>query len=193
MIKQSVYFLLVLSLLFCSAFQTEKLAVNKIEAQLAYEFLCGVRKTPSDYQTALPFLKNTKISKQSLRWNDTLARVAEAKALDLAQKNYFSHTNKSGNGINILIHQAGFTLPPDWIKPKSNNYFESIAAGKENGIEAIKQLLIDKGVPSLGHRKHLLGSDDFNASLTDIGIGFVKGNAQTDYQSYCCVIIAKNK
>jgi hypothetical protein len=193
MIKQSVYFLLVLSLLFCSAFQTEKLTINKIEAQLAYEFLCGVRKTPSDYQTALPFLKNTKISKQSLRWNDTLARVAEAKALDLAQKNYFSHTNKSGNGINILIHQAGFTLPPDWIKPKSNNYFESIAAGKENGIEAIKQLLIDKGVPSLGHRKHLLGSDDFNASLTDIGIGFVKGNAQTDYQSYCCVIIAKNK
>jgi hypothetical protein len=65
MIKQSVYFLLVLSLLFCSAFQTEKLAVNKIEAQLAYEFLCGVRKTPSDYQTALPFLKNTKISKLS--------------------------------------------------------------------------------------------------------------------------------
>jgi hypothetical protein len=182
-----------ISLFTSSIFQNKIFEANKNEAQLAYQYLIQIRSNPNQFYAEFPFLKSTKISKQSLRWNDTLAKVAEAKALEMAQKNYFSHTNKAGKGINILIHEAGYTLPADWIKPKSNNYFESIAAGKENGIEAIKQLLIDKGVPSLGHRKHLLGSEDFNANLSDVGIGFVKGNEKTDYRSYCCVIIAKKE
>jgi uncharacterized protein YkwD len=180
-------------LMFCSSFQNKSISIVKTEAQLAFEYLNQIRNNPAAYVKEFPFLKSTKIEQTSLRWNDTLAQVAEAKALEMAQKNYFSHTNKAGKGINILIHEAGYTLPADWIKPKSNNYFESIAAGKENGIESIKILLIDKGVPSLGHRKHLLGIGEFNKDLVDIGIGFVKGNAQTDYQSYCCIIIAKNE
>ncbi|MCG9879940.1 MAG: CAP domain-containing protein [Bacteroidia bacterium] len=167
--------------------------INKQEAKLAFEYLQKIRFSPKDYEKELPFLRGTKISKQILRWNDTLAKVAEQKALDMSRKNYFSHTNKEGKGINILIHQAGYTLPEEWIKPKSSNYFESIAAGKENAIQSINLLLIDKGVPSLGHRKHLLGIGEFNEDLTDIGIGFAKGTAKSDYISYMCVIIAKKE
>lgn len=166
---------------------------DKQEAKLAFEYLQQIRFSPKEFEKELPFLKSSNISKQVLRWNDTLARVAEQKALDMAQKNYFSHTNKAGKGINILIHEAGYTLPADWIKPKSNNYFESIAAGKASGVESINLLLIDKGVSSLGHRKHLLGIGDFNKDLSDIGIGFAKGGPKSDYISYMCVIIAKQE
>jgi uncharacterized protein YkwD len=137
-------------------------------------------------------LKQAKISKQQLRWNDTLAKVAETKALDMADKNYFAHVDKKGFGINYRINEAGYEIEPAWIKPKSENFFESICAGMESGKNAIDILLIDKGIPSLGHRKHLLGLDDWNASLYDIGIGYVNIPEGSKYISYMSLIIAKH-
>jgi len=75
---------------------------------------------------------------------------------------------------------------------KQNNFFESIAAGVDNGEEAIRLLIIDKGFPSQGHRKHLLGMGEWNASLTDIGIGFARRNSGSSYTTYVSIIIAKH-
>lgn len=167
--------------------------VNKEEAKKAFEYLNQFRANPKEYGDKLKLNLKKVEPRPALIWNETLAKVAEARALDMAENKYFSHVNKKGQGINILIHEAGYTLPKKWLKNKQDNFFESIQAGAKDGIEAINDLIIDKGTPSLGHRKHLLGMDDdkpFNSKLKDIGIGFVSCPKGCQYNSYTCVIIA---
>jgi uncharacterized protein YkwD len=186
-------YLVSMMLVFLFAFVPKKEApvLNREEARKAFMYLNAIRNNAGAYSKDLKFLKSTKITPSSLIWNDTLAAVAEAKAWDMAQLNYFSHTDKKGYGINYALFKAGYPVDPLWLKPKKANYFESIAAGNHTGEQFIVLLLEDKGVPSLGHRKHLLGSDEWNSTLTEIGIGYVKAPAGADYAYYCSIVIAK--
>ncbi|MGN6164964.1 MAG: CAP domain-containing protein [Flavisolibacter sp.] len=162
------------------------------EGQAAFNLLNDIRKHPKDYISSFPFLKDVQPTYE-LKWNDTLAQVAESKALDMARRNYFAHVDQDGYGINHYIHKAGYKLEPDWIRKPQQNLFESCNAGAHNGEEAIRMLLTDNGVPSLGHRIHLLGLDSWSSSLVDIGIGFAKADKGNNYISYTCIIIAKHK
>jgi uncharacterized protein YkwD len=182
--------ILFLSILFLSGTRQEP-AVNRQEARSAFSFLNSIRENPQAFTEKFPFLKKLK-GCAVLKWNDTLAKVAEAKAMDLAKRNYFGHVDPDGNGMNYFINKAGYTLNSDWLKTRSENYFESLGAGAASGNEAISNLLIDANTPSLGHRIHLLGLDDWNGSLTDIGIGYVVADGKSTYISYMCVLIAKH-
>jgi uncharacterized protein YkwD len=136
--------------------------------------------------------KNLEIKIRKLIWNNTLASVAEAKAYDMAKRNYFDHIDPGGYGINYYINKAGYKLNAEWTQDKSDNSFESIVAGPEDGQAALKTLIMDNGVTSFGHRDHLLGIGDWNASLTDIGIGFARRDTGSDYTTYVSIIIAKH-
>lgn len=187
------YIFLVLIPLFFGSFKgNEPAIIDKQEAQNAYVYLSEVRGNPDKYSEELTYKKGLKVSGIKLMWNENLAKVAEQKALDMATRNYFGHVDPDGYGINYFINKSGYKLNPDWLKSKSDNYFESLAANHATGIDMIKALIIDKQTPSLGHRIHLLGLNDWNASLTDIGIGFSKRNSGSTYQTYICVIIAKH-
>jgi uncharacterized protein YkwD len=165
--------------------------VVKEEAQQAFQLINTIRSHPEKYYKELHLNSKLRITKTPLRWNDTLAKVAEAKALDMAKRNYFAHVNPDGYGINFFINQSGYTLNADWLKDKKENFFESIGSGYDSGREAVKALIIDTDDPAMGHRDHLLGVKDWDASLVDIGIGFVKCDGG-QYQSYICIIIAKH-
>jgi uncharacterized protein YkwD len=165
--------------------------VVKEEAQLAFELLNNIRSNPEKYYKDLHLNGKLRVTKTPLRWNDTLARVAEAKALDMAKRNYFNHVNPDGYGINYFINQSGYKLNADWLKDKKENFFESLGSGHDSGAEAVKSLIIDAEDASKGHRNHLLGIGEWDTSLYDIGIGFVKCDGG-DYQSYICIIIAKH-
>jgi len=112
--------------------------------------------------------------------------------LDMANRDYFGHVTPEGLGINIQIHEAGYRLPSDWFKDKKQNFFESISAGRDTGALAIRDLIVDKDVPELGHRKHLLGMTDFFAKCTDIGIGFAR-KPNSRYRTYMSIIVARKK
>lgn len=187
----SIFILLIL----CSAFtEDDGIEIDKTEAQKAFELLMNIRENPSVYAKTLNLPATVKPAKTQLKWNSILAKVAEEKAYDMAKRNYFSHVTPDGFGINYLLKKAGYSLDKNWTKNKADNYFESMAAGFKTGEEAVLFLIEDKGVPSFGHRKHLLGIDSWNSNLTDIGIGFVRTeNRNNDYETYCCIIIAKNK
>ncbi|MBN2786891.1 MAG: CAP domain-containing protein [Paludibacteraceae bacterium] len=166
--------------------------INLEEAKNAFEYLNRVRQNPKNYSKEIGgFMRSIK-PMPALIWNDTLARVAQEKALDMANKNYFAHINKSGQGINILIHQAGYTLEKEFIKNKKNNFFESLAMGQDNGVEVINELILDKVVNPPSHRQHLLGLTDFWASCLDIGIGFVTTD-NPQIPTYTCIIIARHR
>ncbi|WP_205513345.1 CAP domain-containing protein [Longitalea arenae] len=165
--------------------------IVKEEAQQAFQLLNAIRNNPAKYYRELHLDAKLPVTKTPLRWNDTLARVAEAKAMDMAKRNYFDHVNPEGYGINYFIHQSGYTLNADWLKDKKENFFESIGSGHDSGVEAIKSLIIDAEDPGKGHRDHLLGIGKWDATLKDVGIGFVKCDGGK-YQSYICIIIAKH-
>ena len=165
--------------------------VVKEEAQGAFQLVNSIRNNPEKYYKELKLNSKLRITKTLLRWNDTLARVAEAKALDMAKRNYFNHVNPDGYGINYSINQSGYQLNADWLKDKKENFFESLGSGHDSGTEAVKSLIIDADDATKGHRDHLLGIGDWDATLVDIGIGFVKCDGGK-YQSYTCIIIAKH-
>lgn len=165
--------------------------LDREEAQKAYVLLNKIRIDPSAFAEEMPFLAEI-AKKHPLKWNDTLAAVAEAKALDMANRNYVGHVDSEGYGMNYYINKAGYKLKDKWLTAKEANYFESISAGAPDGETTIRNLLWDKNVPSLGHRKHLLGLDEWNAAMVDIGIGYVKGDGNSRYKSYVCVLIARH-
>ena len=184
------YMVPLLTLLF-SFFYNNNPFVVKEEAKQAYELLNTIRTSPATYYSQLHLNTQLGITQKTLRWNDTLAQIAEAKAMDMAKRNYFNHITPEGYGINYQIQQSGYTLPPDWTKNKKENFFESISVGAATGKEAIETLILDADDAHFGHRNHLLGIGDWNASLVDIGIGFVKCDAG-QYKSYACIVIAKH-
>ena len=189
--KQSIFYLFI-TLLFVS-FKTDSRAyLDKSEAKQAFEFLNDIRANPGRYARELRLNKNANTSTTKLVWNNDLAKAAEAKAYDMANRNYFNHIDPNGYGMNYYIQKNGYSLDPAWTNSKRNNFFESIAAGVDDGEAAIRLLIIDRGEPSQGHRKHLLGMGSFYASLTDIGIGFARRNSGSNYTTYISIIIAKH-
>jgi len=178
--------------LFGSFKNSDPTIIDKLEAQNAFLYLTEVRDNPDKFSSELNYKKGLKVSGVKLRWNDTLTKVAEQKAQDMATRNYFGHVDPSGYGMNYFINKSGYRLDPAWLKLKSDNYFESLAANHSSGIDMIKALIIDKQTPSLGHRIHLLGLNEWNATLGDIGIGFSRRNSGSNYKTYICVIIAKH-
>ena len=181
-----------LVLLTLLAFTLKEPSLDKAEAKEAFLLINLVRTNPEKFQKEFSFLKEYK-KMPRLLWNDTLAEVAEAKALDMARNNYFAHVDGKGFGMNYYINQAGYKLDSACLVNPRANRFESLNAGGLTGKEAVKMLLIDDGVPSLGHRKHLLGIDPWSATLYDIGIGFVRSEGNTAYKTYTCILIAKHK
>ncbi len=173
-------------------FQTSFSQPSKEEAKSAFEYLNKVRQNPGKFSKEIGAELNKIEPLPSLIWNDTLAKVAELKAMDMGKRNFFAHVNPEGKGINIMVHEAGYLLPPEWIEDKKENFFESINAGTETGIGAIQDLILDKYDKGKGHRKHLLGMNDFYRELTHIGIGHVKIEG-SKYTWYTVVIVAKQK
>jgi hypothetical protein len=166
--------------------------IDREEARLAFELLNDIRLHAPLYREDLSLPRNLPVKKTALNWNPILAKVAETKAADMARRNYFGHTDPGGYGMNYYINKAGYALNPSWLRRKSDNHFESIMADAVEGEDAIYALIIDDGVPSFGHRNHLLGVGTWNASLTDIGIGFVRRDSGSTYTTYISVVIARH-
>ena len=56
-----------------------------------------------------------------------------------------------------------------------NSYGESIAAGYADTASALAGLIIDNGIPDLGHRRHLLAIDALYQPQEQVGVGIVMG------------------
>ncbi|MCB0766595.1 MAG: hypothetical protein KDB95_05240 [Flavobacteriales bacterium] len=167
--------------------------VDREEARSAFELVNLIRKDPKAYSQRLKFSPIQVVARPALRWNDTLALAAERKALDMARRNYYAHVDPDGFGMNHYIQLAGYELDPRWLKNPEENNFESIHSGIADAVQLIEEMIIDAQVPSKGHRHHLLGVGEWNASLVDIGIGFVHADSTADWPTYACVLIAKHK
>lgn len=149
--------------------QTESNGPNEFEEQLA----AIMKQAPGQRRV-------------SLKYNETLARVARERAQDMARRGYFSHTNPDGAGANYLVRQAGYSLPDSYGKKKSSNNIESIASGNKTPADAWAAWMA-----SSAHKKHLLGLSKDYAEQTDYGIGYVYV-PDSQWKHYWVVITAKH-
>ncbi len=84
-------------------------------------------------------------------WNDKLTQAADAHALDMANKNYFSHDSQDGRKFSDRITAAGYT----WVAAGEN-----IAAGQAT-VEAV----MNSWRNSPGHCANLM-----SANFADVGV-----------------------
>ena len=96
-----------------------------------------------------------------------LSQVARARARDMALRGYFSHTNPDGEGPNLLVREAGYSLPDWYSKDQAANNIESIGAGYESANQVWQGWLA-----SPSHRTHVLGTQSFYADQQAYGVGY---------------------
>lgn len=115
-----------------------------------------------------------------------LARVARARAADLARRKSLSHVTPAGDGPNVLVTRAGYALPDFYSRKRNANNIEVIAAGDPTAAEAWTGWL-----RSRRHRRQVLGLDRFFAEQNDYGVGFadVPGSR---YGTYWVLITARH-
>lgn len=121
----------------------------------------------------------------ALTCHPLLARVARERAQDMAQRDYFGHTNPDGFGPNYLVRQTGYRLPAYYNPAPEANNIESIGGGYTTSEEAWQGWM-----NSPGHRTHLLGLHPFYAEQIEYGIGYAYAPASS-WGHYWVVITAK--
>ena len=132
-------------------------------------------------------ITHTEQQRVKLTCNRTLVEVAEAKATDLATRNYFDHVTPEGIGPNQMVIQAGYPLISSYARTMSANAIESLAAGTTlwSAEGALAQFL-----NSSLHRDHLLGLTPLFLEQSEIGVGYAY-NPEADYSHYWVVLIAE--
>jgi uncharacterized protein YkwD len=146
----------------------------------------GCQLNQQEQELAALLLNDPGQQRDALTCNPMLAQVARERAADMANRNYFSHTNPDGYGPNYLVQVAGYELPDYYSQTKNANNVESIGAGQITANDVWAAL---RG--SAGHRTHLLGEVSFYREQVEYGIGYVYQPGST-YQHYWVIIIARS-
>ncbi|MDP4085575.1 MAG: SafA/ExsA family spore coat assembly protein [Bacillota bacterium] len=108
--------------------------------------------------------QRAKYGLKALSPNWELSRVARYKAMDMRDKNYFSHTSPTYGDPFTMMKNFGI----------SYRYAgENIAAG-----QATAQEVVNAWMNSPGHRANILSTN-----YTQIGVGFAQGGSQRYYWS----------
>lgn len=128
---------------------------EKMKQYSNYERLKISRKD-SYYRSLERDLKNIKLL--PVFWPDeALSWIAKQHARDMNKNNYAAHNSKDGRSAIQRIAK---------IYPKKSSG-ENLSFGFSSGLGNVCMLLIDKGVPDLGHRKMILNT---SYQLNTVGV-----------------------
>ncbi len=98
----------------------------------------------------------------ALKYNANLSEVAKLKALDMKEKNYFSHTSPTYGSPFDMMRSMGI---------KYTSAGENIAKGYRTPDAVMKGWM-----NSPGHKANIL-----NSNFTEIGIGYVTDSSGAGY------------
>lgn len=117
--------------------------------------------------------------REAVKLDPILCIVARKRATDMANRNYFSHTNPDGQGANYLVLRASYTLPSYYDRSRSGNNIESI--GMSTGTP---QEIVSLWLKSSGHRVHVLGETDFYQQQNSFGVGVFRSPVAPHYKYF---------
>ena len=148
-----------------------------VEARSGLEILNRLRQNPRRFSTDMGVDLERVQPRPPLVWDSRLAASAQAKAEDMARRDYVGHFSPEGVGPGELARRQGYFLPLSWPDASEYNYIESISAGgARRAQDHIRNLIFDRGAPhtspAANHRKHLLGMNRFWAAHVHVGMGF---------------------
>lgn len=169
--------------------RAQKVELLKEEALRAIKYLNQLRQNPADFSDSVGVSLEEATVASALAIDPLLTQVAEERAMDMARRNYFSHTTPEGKTVNSILCAKGYPIPRDLCQFKTINNFESICAGSNNGIECINFLVKDEGLDPPGHRIHLLGMNDFYRQHRKVGAALAFC-PNSDYEYYFVIITA---
>jgi uncharacterized protein YkwD len=99
---------------------------------------------------------------KALKSNSLLKSAAQKHSVDMAKKDYFSHTGKDGRSPFDRMTDAGYSF---------SAAAENIAAGQRTPAD-----VVEGWMNSAGHKKNIL-----NCTYTEIGVGYAKGGSYGTY------------
>jgi hypothetical protein len=143
--------------------------------QLFLEELNAARANPAAYGASIGVNLSYIAPAPPLAFDTRLEQAATLHSLDMNGRNFFGHVNPDGLDPGQRMSNAGYP----WV-----TWGESIAAGYASVEDALRGLIIDAGIPSLGHRHHLLGYGSPNNLQRQVGIGIVTGGTGSWHNYY---------
>ncbi len=138
------------------------------------------------------------LAKPPLAISENLVDSSLFHSNDMGANNFLSHESVTTGFLpNERVRDTGYLLPYQislegipYSLPDAGNSVESLAAGYgadefdfEDPVNVLMALIVDTGVDSLGHRKHLLGVGDFLGASREVGVGYAS-YASSDFQNY---------
>lgn len=117
----------------------------------------------ADFMAELLQLTNAerqKVGAPPLKMNDKLTQAAQRHAIDMASKNFLSHTGSDGSTIQSRIQDTGYSF---------QTLGENVAAGQSTPAAVLKSWM-----NSPGHKRNIL-----NPNYTEIGLAYAMNSSST--------------
>lgn len=102
--------------------------------------------------------------------DDRLMKFAQAKALDMASRNYFDHKDPDDVWPNQWVRIFKYVLPEQW--PYDANYVESVGKGFSDPESFMEALYVSEA-----HRPHVTGNVPFFYAHRYFGVGYAVGSS----------------
>jgi uncharacterized protein YkwD len=140
------------------------------EAQQFLQLLNQARANPAAFGQMIGVDLSGVAPAQPLAFNQQLINAALGHSQDMSTQGYFDHNTPQGVTPGQRISAAGF----DW-----DSWGESIAGGSQypGAGSALTALLVDLGIPDLGHRRQLLAIDAIYQNQNEVGIGVLQNSS----------------
>jgi hypothetical protein len=132
--------------------------------QFFLERLNDARANPAAYGASIGLDLSGVAPAPPLAFNTLLIQAARLHSLDMFNRNYFEHVTPEGLGPSDRIKAAGFRAVAS---------AESISEGFPGVTSSLQSLIVDFGIPNLGHRRHLLALDSNFRKQNQVGIGIL--------------------
>jgi uncharacterized protein YkwD len=145
------------------------------------ERLNDARANPPAYGASIGLNLAGVAPSQPLAFNTRLIAAARGHAGDMATRGYFAHFTPEGVSPGKRMRQAGFPAN-SWAESIDLEEVPTLVFNPDQNAPPVRQppspeqaladLIIDAGVPDLGHRKHLLAIDPVARKHAQVGVGF---------------------
>lgn len=160
--------------------------------QLFLERLNDARANPAAYGASIGLDLSSARSAQPLAFNTILIAASRLHSEDMATRGFFSHVTPDGRTARDRVRAAGLRRYKGPAESIAYGYSRSmfqfdpafgfrIQSTSYSPTDALSGLIIDEGIPSLGHRRHLLSLDPAGRSDKLVGIGHAIDSFQAGY------------
>jgi hypothetical protein len=158
--------------------------------QLYLQLLDDARFNPAAYGTSLGIDLSTVAPAQPLAMNPLLVESARLHSQDMIAQNYFDHVTPQGVDPGARIAATGFSAN-GWAESIETNTNPSQPGGSFpanygawDAGSSLANLIVDQGVPDLGHRVMLLDIGGSDIAMRQVGIGIASEESSGGYFNF---------